>query len=105
MSTGIQKAFAIRGGATGGDPDQFYVERDADNRIFELLDEGKHCYLFAPKQSGKSSLAVHLQRRFREQGTCCVYIDLSVAFTIDDEQDIDDERVKKQALPQIVWVK
>nr|VFK29510.1 MAG: hypothetical protein BECKMB1821G_GA0114241_10506 [Candidatus Kentron sp. MB]VFK33629.1 MAG: hypothetical protein BECKMB1821I_GA0114274_10505 [Candidatus Kentron sp. MB]VFK76336.1 MAG: hypothetical protein BECKMB1821H_GA0114242_10525 [Candidatus Kentron sp. MB] len=79
--------FPIRGGAIGTGPDQFYVERDADKRVFGFLSQGRHCYLFAPKQSGKSSLAFHLQQRFREQGTCCIYLDLSTAFNIEDEQD------------------
>nr|VFK12841.1 MAG: AAA-like domain [Candidatus Kentron sp. LPFa]VFK30596.1 MAG: AAA-like domain [Candidatus Kentron sp. LPFa] len=80
--------FTVRGGATGGDPKQFYVERDTDERVFTFLSKGWHCYLFAPKQSGKSSLAVHLQRRLRDgQRNHCVYLNLSVLFNIDNERN------------------
>lgn len=56
----------------------FYVERDADNELFEHLNNGEFCYVLAPRQIGKSSLRVRTRRRLAALGVRCIEIDLTM---------------------------
>lgn len=54
-----------------------YVERPADDELFELTLAGEFCYVLTPRQMGKSSLMVRTARRLREHGVQPVIIDLT----------------------------
>lgn len=53
--------------------DAFYIEREADRELPDLLRNGVTCNVFAPRQSGKSSLVARTLRSLRDnhgiQGT------------------------------------
>nr|VFJ42447.1 MAG: Superfamily I DNA and/or RNA helicase [Candidatus Kentron sp. DK]VFJ48108.1 MAG: Superfamily I DNA and/or RNA helicase [Candidatus Kentron sp. DK] len=91
--------FRLGGGVGHG---QFYVPRDVDDWVFDLLSQGHHCYLFAPKQSGKSSLAFSLQWRLKETGIHSVYLDLSGQFGSDSKSAPDDKPSENDLCKQFV---
>lgn len=54
-----------------------YIIREADDKLYDYLKEGKYCYVLNARQVGKSSLRVHTSKRLEEEGYSCVSIDLS----------------------------
>ncbi|NES83499.1 MAG: hypothetical protein F6K10_19970 [Moorea sp. SIO2B7] len=54
-----------------------YVEREADRQLFQSLLKGDFCYVFNSRQTGKSSLQVHVRKKLEAQEIICTYIDLS----------------------------
>lgn len=54
-----------------------YVDRDADEMLFQSLLAGKFCYVFDAHQTGKSSLRVRTMTRLQQVGVKSVAIDLT----------------------------
>lgn len=58
--------------------EQFYVEREADKQLPQLLLDGEFCYVLGPRQIGKSSLRQRVARKLQaEHDIHCVHIDLT----------------------------
>jgi hypothetical protein len=73
-------------GATLEADDPTYVWRDADDRLYKELKEGKLCCVVNSQQTGKSSLQVRTKKRLKEDGIACVVIDLSFISTQDTKE-------------------
>jgi TolB-like protein/Flp pilus assembly protein TadD len=72
-----------------------YVERRADQQLFEALAQGRFCYILTSRQMGKSSLMVRTAQRLREQGTRVVQLDLqAIGVNLTPEQWYDGLVVK-----------
>lgn len=54
-----------------------YVEREADDELFEALLDGQYCYVLNTRQMGKSSLCARTMARLKERGVVCATVDLS----------------------------
>ncbi|MDJ0694045.1 AAA-like domain-containing protein [Mastigocoleus sp. MO_188.B34] len=54
-----------------------YVKREADDELYQALQDGKFCYVLNSRQSGKSSLRVKTMSRLTDAGVECASIDLS----------------------------
>ena len=81
-----------------------YVEREADNKLFQSLIKDEFCYVFNSRQTGKSSLQVHVRKKLEAEGIICAYIDLSGIDTTSDLESwyltIIDE-IANSLLPEI----
>jgi hypothetical protein len=54
-----------------------YVKRQADEDLYEGLNNGSFCYVLNSRQMGKSSLRVQVMKRLKDDGVACAAIDLS----------------------------
>jgi len=68
--------FFVAGGTLHPDSPS-YVQRLADDELFNLILSGELCYILTSRQMGKSSLMVRTHRRLREQGINTAIIDLT----------------------------
>ncbi|HEY9706091.1 MAG TPA: AAA-like domain-containing protein, partial [Allocoleopsis sp.] len=58
-----------------------YVERKADQDLFNLLNSNEYCFVLNSRQMGKSSLRVRINKKLVSQGIKCAFIDLSLIGT------------------------
>jgi hypothetical protein len=52
-----------------------YVERKADDELYNFLSQDEFCFVINSRQMGKSSLRVRVMRRLEEEGRLCALID------------------------------
>jgi TolB-like protein len=72
-----------------------YVERKADQQLFEALTQGLFCYILTSRQMGKSSLMVRTAQRLREKQIQVAQLDLqAIGFNLTPEQWYDGLVVK-----------
>jgi WD40 repeat protein len=72
----MTKYFYQVGGSLGKNAPT-YVERLADQQLYQALVKGEFCYVFNSRQMGKSSLLVQTRKRLEESGYACTTIDLT----------------------------
>ncbi len=70
------KVFFVTGGTLGHDVPS-YVERRADEELFDALLAAEFCYVLTSRQMGKSSLMVRTVQRLRESGVHVAALDLT----------------------------
>jgi len=75
MSQGAPDFF-VAGGAMSREA-RSYVERRADNDLYESLRRGEFCYVLTSRQMGKTSLLVRTAARLRDAGVMVVILDLT----------------------------
>jgi len=68
--------FYVTGGTLRQDAPS-YVERQADQDVYEGLSRGEFCYVLTSRQMGKSSLMVHTAAGLREADVAVVVLDLT----------------------------
>ena len=54
--------------------DNFYIERSADQELYNHLRARQTCFVFNCRQMGKSSLRVRTMQRLQAEGVVCVEI-------------------------------
>ncbi|MEL7246155.1 MAG: AAA-like domain-containing protein, partial [Cyanobacteria bacterium J06573_2] len=54
-----------------------YIERRADNQIYNALIKGEFCYVFNSRQMGKSSLLVRTRAKLLREGFLCTTVDMT----------------------------
>ena len=68
--------FYVTGGTLGADAPS-YIERGADQQLFDALAAGEYCYVLTARQMGKSSLMVRTAAHLEADGIAAVVLDLT----------------------------
>src|SRR5262245_298282 len=76
MSKSTQNDFYVAGGTLRPDTPS-YVERGADQELFDRTMAGDFCYVLTSRQMGKSSLMARAARRLKEVGVHTAIVDLT----------------------------
>lgn len=77
--------FYVAGGSMNADA-LSYIKRDADDKLYNHLNEGDFCYILTPRQMGKSSLMIRTAKKLEEKGVHTAIVDLSLSRTKYEEQ-------------------
>jgi hypothetical protein len=121
--TPIESSFLHIGGSVGVG-EACYIERKADQDLYESLKRGECCCIFNSRQMGKSSLRVHMIDKLQHEGFYCATIDpqtigvnstqeqwygsvassLIDSFGLDDRFELDDWISEHQHLSPIAWL-
>jgi WD40 repeat protein len=72
-----QSNIFVVGGPVQAGSGGVYLERPADQELFELCLRNEYAYVLTPRQMGKSSLMNHTQERLKEKAVNCAIVDLS----------------------------
>jgi WD40 repeat protein len=72
----LTSSFYVTGGTLHPDSPS-YVQRRADEELYQALLHGEYCYVLTARQMGKSSLMVRTTVRLRELGTKVAVLDLT----------------------------
>src|SRR5215813_649851 len=75
-STAPSPTFYVAGGTLRPDAPS-YIERHADQELYDRLLQGHFCYVLTARQMGKSSLMVHCVERLRRSGIVVAVLDLT----------------------------
>ncbi len=75
--TKAQSGFEYQFGGSLDSDAPSYVRRKADFEFYQALKAGQFCYVLNSRQMGKSSLRVQTMRQLQQQGTVCIFIDLT----------------------------
>ena len=54
-----------------------YIEREADDQLYQGLKAREFCYVLNSRQMGKSSLRVQVMKRLQAEGVACAFIDIT----------------------------
>ena len=71
-----EPGFYVSGGSLRADTPS-YVQRNADQELFDALQQGEFCYILTARQMGKSSLMVRTATRLRAEGAHVVVLDFT----------------------------
>ncbi len=77
MNTETPITFQYQTGGSLSATDPTYVQRQADEDLYNLLKEGEFCYVLNSRQMGKSSLRVRTMQRLQNEEYACAEVDLS----------------------------
>jgi hypothetical protein len=73
---GVENQYQVGGSLPSDAPS--YVQREADNLLYQSLRDLNFCYVFNSRQMGKSSLRVRTMQRLEANGdTVCGFVDLN----------------------------
>jgi adenylate cyclase len=75
--TKAQTGFEYQFGGSLGSGAPSYVKRKADLTFYQALKAGQFCYVLNSRQMGKSSLRVQTMQCLQQEGTVCIFIDLT----------------------------
>ncbi len=85
MSNTNPTDFFVAGGTLKGNAPS-YVERPADEELYQAVQRGEFCYVLTARQMGKSSLMARTARRLQGEGVQTAIIDLTQIGTVAAEQ-------------------
>lgn len=77
MNTETPITFQYQTGGSLSATNPTYVQRQADEDLYNLLKEGEFCYVLNSRQMGKSSLRVRTMQRLQNEEYACAEVDLS----------------------------
>jgi AAA-like domain len=54
-----------------------YMERKADQELFEAIQQSRFCYILTARQMGKSSLCIRAKEKLGKEGFLSSYVDIT----------------------------